>query len=518
MQNGNGFLGVLFLTAAIGISSLTGCSDKARSSGEKLLAAATAAQKQCLKALATLGNPYFRDAKTGKLSPLPVQELPNMKAPDAELDRIQLVSANDVNSETLAILAQAQQSLEAALAENADATAADKAVATAVLANILRAQGEYYSATFIRDAAKADQTLEVIRQASRQAQAQTVMVQFYDTLLKSTPKEMEEAQARLAEDKQKLDASVKELDEKIAQSTTQRDALALEAEKANGESTSLMTESSSASDGSAVRKFERAVHLRQEATEKLLKVQAIEAEMEVWKAIKAGHQGALEILSAKADAAAKAIADRNQMLASAGEFHQAAEAAAKATTDQLKAALNQLNKSGDLKNAQAAADQGVAAYAKANKKFAEAGRLGSRDSQLSAQQGGASMDGGNLSLQYRAFAMHAQEVFKALPEGAAPDVKLPDPDALLKNAVASFKSATVEFHQALTANRANDIRWIYQASEGAAWLALANASEADRAEASKNAVELLAQARERKENSPYLKEVNKLSDMAQPKQ
>jgi len=155
-----------------------------------------------------------------------------------------------------------------------------------------------------------------------------------------------------------------------------------------------------------------------------------------------------------------------------------------------------------------------------------------RDAHALAEQGAMGMDLGAVNAELAAGAsrmkQERQEVEALWNQKAGnstigggtelPAVSSSDAEGYLKAAADAFKKARDAYSSATKVLPATpvgqNIAWVYQASEAKAWRSLATVSPDDAASALPNAQRLEGLAKEGRENSPYLKNVDTPSPVA----
>ena len=522
------------LAVAFVAGGLVSCSSPKNQSSEHLAQAIDKAQRLSQRAIALMANPYYTQKSTHLATPIPKrlaggQIEPFMKSADEAMTRhvglekesgdLDVGSIDAVHPEAIKFLETAAKELDTALKEDLEAGEAEKALAKSTQGNILKLQAQYYWGLAMAQNRKIDPAVEIANHQMDQALIYADSINAAEKVVAmgatGVQKLFNEASADLA----KLNADGAAKKGQIDGLTAQITELTATTAKQQTDMAAMERDSREIVGDESLKISDKITALRQDMNAKMAQMQAQE--------IQRGQlQDEVKVLNVR-------IAAVQAEVKAAGQSLEAKKGLVDTTVKGVTQAQDGLKKAREA--ALPALKDAFAAYAgwqENAKKVSSlltlaAGAAGnSRDAHVLAEQGAIDMDLGavNVELGEGATRMKQtrqelegiwnQKVGSSTIGGGAefPAVSKDEAEGYLKAAAEAFKKAATAYGSATRAlpngSLSQNILWVYQASEAKAWRALAAVSADDAAVAIPNAQKLELTAKEGRENSPYLKNVD----------
>jgi predicted nucleic acid-binding Zn-ribbon protein len=523
------------LAVAFFAGGLVSCSSPKNQSSEHLAQAIDKAQRLSQRAVALMANPYYTQKSTHLATPIPKRLAggaiePFMKSADeAVATRIGLEKESSdldvgridaVHPEAIKILEAAGKELEIALKDDLEAGEAEKTLAKSTQANILKLQAQYYWALAMAEDRKIDPAMEIANHQLDLAQINAESINAVEKVVTMGAKDVQKLSDEATADLAKLNKESTDKKAQIDALTSQIGELTATTAKQQTDMAAMERDSREIVGEESLKLSDKITVLRQDMNAKMGQMQGLEIQ-------RSQLQDEMKVLGVR-------IATTQAEVTAVGQSLQAKKGVVDSTEKSVTQAQENLKKAREaalpaLKDAFSA----YAAWQEDAKKVSTlltlalgAGAGNTRDAHALAEQGAMSMDLGavNVELGQGAARMKqtrqelegtwSQKVSGSTIGGGAelPPVPKDEAEVFLKAAADAFKKAATAYNSAVRAlpNGAisQNILWVYQASEAKAWRALAAVSADDATVAIPNAQRLEVTAKEGRENSPYLKNVD----------
>lgn len=516
MQNTGHTWRATMLAAFIGLL-FAGCSDPKQESSLALRQAVDKAQRSTQRALALMANPYYVDTSTGELSPLDTLIASAGNAASAPADRIDVRPITEPNPRALKELQDAQTELGLVISANsANAGATELSLAQATMASILKIQSQYFADMALHQRQAIRPALDAVRRHLITAAAATSAVKLHDALLKNSTSQIEELLSQSDVQLKEIQDQLTELEKEIAAARPAAQELATKIAQDQRKAGEMERQIKQEGGRNVIERFEPVLELRKQIDAGVLELQSAETSINE----KLGTQMVLQtqqtILKTNLETVRATINSRKTTAVSTTKGRETADAQLKAQLAAVppaaKIAVDAANASQDnLKLA-------LSKQADALKEIAKA-ITATTSCQLLAEQGAMQMDLASLSLETgsTAAAIDSQLLLIANQwrelngSDQLPTQNKLENDTLKADAVENFRAAASTYEKAIRAVTNGDLKWVYEGSAAAAYLALAEASPEDRASASSTAATLVEHAKNGRENSPHLNNVVKLA-------
>ena len=540
MRNTGTFLKLLAVVFLAG--GLVSCSSPKNQGSKNLSGAVDKAQRLCQRAIALMANPYYVQKSTGQATPIPKRLAggahepvePFMKNADEAIARhiglekesgdLEVGSMDAVHPEAIKDLETARSELDAALKADADAGEAEKALAKSTQANILKIEAQYYWALAQAQSRKIDPAMELAQHQLGQAQMYAQTINAAEKIVAMGAKDLQKLCDDAAGNLAKLNQEGAAKKTQIAALTTQIDGLTATTSKQQTDTAALERDARDVVGDEALKIADKIAALRQDMCAKVAQMQDLELQRQQLQ----DDVKVLDVRTACIQAEVKA----------AGQSLAAKKSMVDSTEKIVTGAQDGLNKAREaaMPAIKAACDAYTAWQDNAKKVSTYLSlaltALGSpQDSHGLAEQGAMQMDLGALNVEIGQGATRMKQQRqnleglwsqkagdstigggKELPAAPKDDAEtyVKPASKAFNDAAAAYKSATMKLpREGLKDQQGhNVIEWVYQASEAKAWRALAAASADEAADATLKAENLEKLAKEGRENSPYLKNVD----------
>ncbi len=522
---------LLILTLAIVSCGalLAGCSEsRPRRDSKQLSAAVLEAQRSQQRAVVLMGNPAYRDAASGQVSPLmtALADPKDTQATSRAVDKVELFG-DQVHPEVPKLLADARKNLESAIAKYSAAAPQDMAQARMVLASLKKLQGDAQARGFAAQAAKVRDTLDQLASQRAAGSIQHVLATSLSAKAGESPelqKAYDDTAAALKETETQLGIKNGELKDANKRADDLRTACTAQSIDVS----TLHQDLQAADPRTSQEKIRQFKQKYEELNANLTALQRLEAQIEQLKSEAAqlnvklagfgsktagGERQLLAQLKGLTQQRADAAAAAGKLVAEAQDKVKASYKAAGASAKELQDALDAANKG--------AADA-VASYTAALGDVSEALKLTRAaairtSSGMRASEGSLDLAKAAVILDQRHMQQEAQNTLGVVSDAWAQmgQAKLPaltlQADKDLKDAaVKALDAAGMSFEQALLSNDSPNSKWLYDGAEGAAYLLKYDLTNdaADR----KLAADHLGSAARDKEQSPNLASIVSLLD------
>lgn len=539
MRNSKSVLVVLAVAGFAGVCFLAGCSDsKNRQSVKDLNQAITNAQLLGQRALALMANPYVRDTQTGQTFPMK-QPLADSTSPEAikaspNVGRIELHPVTEVNPTALDLLKSAKDELTKAIAANPPVEGDDvlkKKVAQAqeTLASVHKLLGRYYASVFANESTQIDAALGGINAAYNRAIADRDAAKILDGIVKADTSSSDKVLQDTSKALKDLQDQVKAKEEELTSLNAKRTELEARINTLR-EQFSKLTREGQDIGTEAEKKLEEALTIRDEFNKQQMALLAVGQQIQTAENAKAVAEADAKVLGGQ-DAAAGVIGSAQATVTAQKATVATVEGLKKNAQDSMKDARSKIAEAmkqltASYNAAQSASSEALTNYAQGLKLLSQAAAVG-RSFQNLAEQGAMNMDSANLGIQTRTLQLQVQDQLKQVVagwssidgEGELQAVKVTDPEPLRVAAVKNLKEAAEAYQLTLSTLssmhtlKRSDVEWAYKAAQAAAWMKLAAISPEDKNEAVRQATTLISEAREGKQYSPNLANVNKLNEI-----
>jgi hypothetical protein len=522
------------LAAAFLVGGLVSCSSPKTQNSKHLTEAIDKAQRLSQRAIALMANPYYTQKSTGVATPFIKRPAGSQVGPflkiadeavthrsglEKESTDMEIGGIDAVHPEAIKDLEFARTDLEKAINADAEADVSVMALAKSTQANILKVEAQYYWAMALTQNDKVSPAMETAKHQLDLAQACAKSIDAAEKVValdaKDTQKFFDEETGVLAA----LNKEIATKKEQIAAITAQIQELLATTAKQQTETATLEAEAREAFGDKALEITDKIAALRQDACAKTTQMKDLELQRQQLRdrvavlTVQIATTQVQVTIAQDAVQAKKGVMDSNEKTA-----HQAQDGLTKAREAALPA----------LKDAFAA----YAAWEENAKKVSTYLDLAlktpgnPRDAHAMAEQGAMEMDLGAVNAELGAGAARMKQQRQELERiwnqkagtsmigGGAelPAVSGGEAEGYLKAAADAFKKARDAYNSA-TRDLPNgllgqNIAWVYQASEAKAWRSLAAVSADDAGTAIPSAERLEGLAKEGRENSPYLKNVD----------
>ncbi len=522
------------LAAAFLVGGLVSCSSPKDQSTKHLTEAIDKAQRMTQRAVALMANPFYTQKSTGVATPFIKRPAGSQVGPffkiadDAVTHRsglekesadMQIGSIDSVHPEAIKDLETARKDLDEAIKADGAAGEAEMALAKSTQADILNVEAQYYWGLALAQSDKIAPAMEIAKHQLDLAQvcAQSInAAQRFVTLdAKDVQKFFDEATGALA-------ALTKESTTKkgqIAATTAQIQELLATTAKQQTDTALLEADARQAFGDNALAITDKIAALRQAIGAKTTEMKGLELQRQQLRDQVAVLTVQISTTQAQVQVAQDALqAKKGVMDSNDKTMHQAQDSLAKARDAALLA----------LKDAFAA----YAGWEENAKKVSNYLDLAvkspgnPRDPHALAELGARGMDLGAVNAELAAGAARMKQQRQELESiwnqkaGTAmigggtelPAVSSGEAEGYLKAAADAFKKARDAYDSATkvlpSTPVGQNIAWVYQASEAKAWRSLAAISPDDAGTAIPAAQRLETLAKEGRENSPYIKNVD----------
>lgn len=507
----------LLAGSSLGLVLLAGCSKpREDQAGQDLLQAVGLARRHSERALSLMANLTYQAG--GEAGPIQGRKVTSQEVMVLPLDA--------VNPKALEALTEARKVLTDALSADADAPAANLALANQMLAQVESLMGDY-SLAQARSARRGVLSgLETCQAQANSIASGTALMKQYEALAASDDQQLNNEITQAAGDAQKAQADLTAAETETADLVKQVDGLTTANKRLLADAAGLRTQSQATKDEKQLEQFDEAIKKEIEAGNNGAKIFQLERKIGLLKADASTAKLVITSAQARQDMARKLLEDRkNTQTALTGEKTKVVDQVAKYGKS-LEAASGELA----AKVAEACTSQAEAGahYQAALNACKEAARKdpasrGALAGQAAAAQSIALANTALLEVNnpLALFAESVERTYKELNQSAPPAMTkikglLVDAGKARQDAADKFQEAAQSYQRVITMlasdPQTRKWQWAYQAQRAGALINVANhTTKADeRADALKNAEQMLADALQKKENSPYLQEALRL--------
>lgn len=506
-----------------GLLGVLGCSNgKSRQAGENLLDATAQAQRHTNAALALMANPYYRDKKTGTNAPLDqlIAKDPNALKRDELAARLEIMPLDEVNPDALKSLDAAQKILTEALRDNNEPGAEKaRAVAAAQLAAVMKLKGEYYRSGFFKAAKESAASMRNIQLSLQRALYSRNQAKAYTGMADMGKTKLDELVDATTAQKTEAQEALDGVETDLTKANEAKTALEGENEKVKAARSNLIIESGAATGPVAMEKTQEIGTLGDTIDQNDRKLQEIEQTIDGLNAQKRQITLQINALDERLEMARKVRDTAGDASATVESMKTAADKQAQASMTQVAATMDTLRKQHDLAIGQCT--KAEEAYDQALKASADSTRAESTSATL-AEQASMNLD---LGLIYRERVVYLASVqagmdrmsalCKEIGADAPEAIKVEGQEKAQTDSIVKFTAAKDTYGRAIAQlpGEQYQMKWAYQGSQAAAYLALAKYGKDDKALTEAN--RLFEEARKGRENSPHLENVTELGKMAQ---
>jgi hypothetical protein len=489
-----------------------GCSESKESqAGRTLSDAVNLSRRHCERAIGLMGGLTFKAGD--ELSPI-------NKAVNVE--QIAVEPSYAVNPKALDALKQAKDVLSKAMASATDAPAESVAQANFMMGQINAMTGDYYAALSRSARTRALASFAENDIAADAIGSGVALMKYFDAMATVSDEDLTKEINDATAEAQKAQADQQDAQTKSTDLKKQLDELNAANQKLLTESADLRVKSEGAKGVKMLELFDEAIKKENEAAANGTKIGDLERQLGILKSDTSSATLRLKAATARQVAAQKTLDQRKLAAKSVSQEKEKVVGQVAERRKNFETSAGSLATS--FEEAKAAQAEAIKSYAQATDSFRKAGMDRDAKASLGATEQSKAM--AELSLltlnsQLAGLAADCDRIFKDLNQDVPPPVAkikglLIDTAKAYDAAATDYDQAATAFGQAASQSNTDPVirrtQWIYQVQKAGALGGVARTSPdaAKRAAALKDARQIITDALNGKENSPYVVEALKL--------
>lgn len=512
MRNRIGLIVAILAGSFLSVLVSAGCSESKENQASRTLSdAVNLSRRHCERAIGLMGGLTF---KAGD-ELLPINKTVN-------IDQISVEPSYAVNPKALDALKEAKDVLGKAMASATDAPADSVAQANFMMGQINAMTGDYYAALSRSARTRAMASFAENDIAANAIGSGVALMKYFDAMATVSDEDLTKEINDATAEAQKAQADQQDAQTKSTDLKKQLDELNAANQKLLTESADLRVKSEGAKGDKMLELFDEAIKKENEAAANGTKIGDLERQLGILKSDLSSATLRLKAATARQVAAQKTLDQRKLAAKSVSQEKEKVVAQVAERRKNFETSAGSLATS--FEEAKAAQVEAVKSYTQATDSFRKAGLDRDAKASLGATEQSKAM--AELSLltlnsQLAGLAADCDRIFKDLNQDVPPPVAkikglLIDTAKAYDAAATDYDQAATAFGQAASQSNTDPVirrtQWVYQVQKAGALGGVARTSPdaAKRAAALKDARQIITDALNGKENSPYVIEALKL--------